>query len=51
MESDTQNSRIKILEDYVYTLEKEVTDLSKEIMALRYKINNAEEPTNGTVVI
>lgn len=50
MESDPQHLRIKILEDYIYTLEKEVSDLNKEIMALRYKINNAEDPTDGNEI-
>lgn len=50
MESDPHQQRIKILEDYIYTLEKEVSDLNKEIMALRYKINNAEDPSHGTEI-
>lgn len=41
MENEILN-RVKVLEDYVYTLERENSHLTKEVLALRHKYEPAE---------
>ena len=42
MENDEIVNRIKVLEDYIYTLERENSLLTKEVLALRHKYEPME---------
>jgi hypothetical protein len=37
MTPEEESNRIKLLEDYIYRLEQEVSDMTKEVMMWRHK--------------
>lgn len=46
MESDEAVNRIRVLEDYIYSLEGEIAELTREVLNLRYVLGvstHAEE--------